>query len=100
MKRVRISFVTRVSLLISVLIFIAVFVASYIPLVIVDNKDKEAMKEQVKIIAKKYKKEHILSSDFVNTIKGFEGADVYELYKYFRESWWNGCRRGKYTTES
>ena len=89
MKRVRISFVTRVSLLISVLIFIAVFVASYIPLVIVDNKDKEAMKEQVKIIAKKYKKEHILSSDFVNTIKGFKGADVYELYRYFREGWWN-----------
>jgi len=88
MKKVRISFVTRVSLLISVLIFIAVFVASYIPLVIVDNENKRALAEEVGVIAKKYKNEYFLFSEFVGTIKNFKGPDVYELYRYFRESWW------------
>jgi methyl-accepting chemotaxis protein len=88
MKRFRISFVTRVSLLISVLIFIAVFIASYIPLVIVDNENKRVLAEEVRIIAKRYKNEYLVWSEFVNTVKEFKGADVYELYRYFRESWW------------
>ena len=88
MKRFRISFVTRVSLLISVLIFIAVFFASYITLVIVDNENERALAEGVRIIAKRYKNDYLIWSELVNTVKEFKGADVYDLYRYFRESWW------------
>ena len=94
MRKFRISFVTRVSILISVLIFVTVFITSYISISFFESRNEEIILGMIKHMAFKYKYEYLLSDDFRATISEFEGKDVYDLYRYFREAWWNIGKEG------